>query len=301
MRNTVKNKKPETRLFLEVYPLDRWKMSWFDYQINHPYYEHQKSCPYYEQITTHQKHFYNFINKSVHPKRGLNSPRRRPELSRNNARLHSAVKEAHCVSEERNCPFKERVIELLNEHTKRVTQSYDEGPKRTLPVDYKLTNKTIIKAYAKRMEALVDGTLKVGEEDIPQKHSMVQLAEMGGCSSQTIKDIIQGKHRSINISLLNRISSSLGCSSYYLLGLSDSPYATCIDSRIFRLPIDPARKVAKDYNINDAVILDAYQLATIAQNDNDLYCAFLDATHLNEEEKEAICLMVSIIKRAHYD
>ena len=140
-----------------------------------------------------------------------------------------------------------------------------------LPEDKEITSREMIEAFGKRLKELRDQTEENGE-----KLNNRRLAEIAGCSSQTIGDIIAGKYKSINPKICNKLARYFGCSAYYLLGIVDGKRDISGLNSAFRIPI---MKNSKEQMLN---IVQAGQWAKI---DRDLFEALEPLFHLEKKER----------------
>ena len=167
--------------------------------------------------------------------------------------------------------------------------------RKTLPEDCKLENRSVIDMYAHRLSMLLNGELAISAGKDHQEYTLKKLAEIAECSIEGFRKIVKGKNKSVNITYLNRIASALGCSAYYLLGLSDDPLATCIDSKIWH----SALTFVTDEEEQRRISLDAYEVANWARDNPKLYEAFRLASELNNEQKRLLCDLVRVLAKSN--
>lgn len=149
-----------------------------------------------------------------------------------------------------------------------------------------ITSKEIIQSYGKRLKMLCE--YGKGQKKVTYK----ELAEVCGISVQAISNIIKGKCQSVNVAYCNRLALYLGCSAYYLLGLSDFRYGVRADAKNFQIPIII-------YTTQETV--DITQAGQWARLDRKLFMLMEKLFHADAEIRDAVYqnLKLLLTKRAN--
>ena len=145
-----------------------------------------------------------------------------------------------------------------------------------LPESCTLCSREIIQSYAKRVE-------EIRQNSNPQL-TLEKMGEIGGTSRETIRNIISGKEKSVNIKILNKFAIYFQCSVHYLLGLTDDKNSTSVDNENFKIPL---------IEIDKQEFLDILMAGQWARIDPKLFYCLEPIFHLDEEKRHAIQIVLS--------
>lgn len=111
------------------------------------------------------------------------------------------------------------------------------------------------------------------------------LAEICGCSSQAIGDIIKAKKQSVNLDYCNRLAQYFECSPYYVLGVANNKMGVLIDSEEMIFPLwqgdhdEPVNVIrATQWAKLDPILFKKLDIVFHhpASSKRDLLCALID-------------------------
>lgn len=156
---------------------------------------------------------------------------------------------------------------------KHKSLSFDEA--FLLPEDCIICSREIIRSYGERVEELRNG---------PPSLTLEEMGEIAGASRETIRNIINGKAKTINCKILNKFAIYFQCSAHYLLGLTNDENSTLVDNEMFKLPL---------IQIEKQEVLNVIMAGQWARIDSELFYCLDSIFHLNEEERHAIQIVLS--------
>lgn len=163
-----------------------------------------------------------------------------------------------------------------------------------LPEDKPITSREIIESYGKRLDLIrqnkdPDAKARCGNDD--RKGSELSYKDLGDICNLTvpaIRDIIEGRNKSINMKICNNLAKYFRCTPYYLLGLTQNHSSILIDKKEFMLPF---------VQVDEHELLDTTQAGQWARIDPALFKTLEKVFHLDPTTREAIRKILDLITK----
>lgn len=162
-----------------------------------------------------------------------------------------------------------------------------------LPNDIEINSREIIESYGRQLDLLRKQNRPIPKNDKDDKGEEVELsysdlARIGDISVTAVRDIIDGKNKSINTEICNKFAKFFNCSSMYILGLSEHRFGVSCDNMDLQVPLR-----RPDY----CEILNVVQAAYWARIDPELFKSLEKVFHLDPTTRETIRKILDLIAK----
>ena len=162
-----------------------------------------------------------------------------------------------------------------------------------LPNDIEINSREIIESYGRQLDLLRKQNGPIPKNDKDDKDEEVELsysdlARIGDISVTAVRDIIEGKNKSINAEICNKFAKFFNCSSMYILGLSKHRFGVSCDN------VDLVVSLRRP---NYCEILNVVQAAYWARIDPELFKSLEKVFHLDLMARETIRKVLALIAK----